>query len=85
MGNIYPSHRPYMDAVFQDAFDFLGKKNRNSKLSAVATSISTEKTPISLNILEIDGSNYCNPEIQHLILDEVNFNGSDVGCDYGIV
>lgn len=61
------------------------KKNRNSKLSAVATSISTEKTPISLNTLEIDGSNYCNPEIQHLSLDEVNFNGSDVGCDYGIV
>lgn len=67
MGNIYPSHRPYMDAIFEDAFDFSRKKKSvNSKVSTVETSISIDKTPISL---ENDVSTYCNPEIQHLSLD----------------
>lgn len=58
------------------------KKSVNSKVSTVETSISIDKTPISL---ENDVSTYCNPEIQHLSLDEVNFIGSDVWRDYGIV
>lgn len=71
-----------MDAMFEDAFDF---SKENSKVYTVGSSISIDKTPISLNISENDVSIYCNPEIQHLSLDESNLNANDVGCDYGFL